>query len=128
MFKLLLNFTIFYFLTVRITKSQSTTIIVATTPVQTTTITVTPTIGQSVELWCVTAVHKQWYTKGSQVTPTPNEISTKSGATRILAFSSFAPSQAGTYTCLASTNGDTQTKTTYPVVLGESLCNNVTMI
>ena len=119
----------FYFLTVQITKSQATTIIVATTPFQTTTITVTPTIGQSVELQCSgVGVGKRWYTTGSAVTPTQNEISTTSGATRILAFSSFTPSHAGTYTCLASSPGDTQTKTTYPVVLGESLCDNLTMI
>ena len=117
----------FYFLTVQITKSQPTTIIVATTPFHTTTITVTPTIGQSVELQCVTGF-KQWYTTGSAVASTPNEISTKGGTPRILAFSSFTTSHAGTYTCLVSTNGDTQTKTTYPVVLGESFCDNLTMI
>ena len=111
-----------YFLTVQITKSQPTTITVATIPFQTATITITPTIGQSVELQCTGSdVYKQWYTTGSEVTPTQNEISTSSGPTRILAFSSFTPSHAGTYTCLVSTPSDTQTKTTYPVVLGESL-------
>ena len=115
-----------YFLTVQITKSQPTTITVATTPFQTATITVTPTIGQSVELQCTGSdVYKQWYTTGSEVTPTSNEISTSSGPTRILAFSSFTPSHAGTYTCLVSTLSDTQTQTTYPVVLGESLCDNL---
>ena len=119
----------FYFLTVQITKSQATTITVATTPVQTTTITVSPIIGQSVELQCSgNGVGKRWYTTGSEVLPTSNEISTSSGNTRILAFSSFIPSHAGTYTCLASSPGDTQTKTTYPVVLGESLCDFLTMI
>ena len=118
-----------YFLTVQITKSQATTITVATISDQITTTTVTPTIGQSVELQCTgTGVAKQWYTTGSQVTPTQNEISTSPGITRILAFSSFAPSHAGTYTCLVSTPRDTQTKTTYPVLLGESLCDNLTMI
>ena len=89
---------------------------------QTATITVTPTIGQSVELHCDRGTRfKQWYTTGSEVIPTSNEISTRSGSTRILAFFSFAPSHAGTYTCLASYRSAShdQTKTTYPVVLGE---------
>ena len=115
-----------YFLTVQVTKYQPTTITVANSPFQTTTITVTPTIGQSVELQCTgSGVNKQWYTTGSEVTPTSNEISTSSGPTRILVFSSFTQSHAGTYTCLVSTPSDTQTKTTYPVVLGESLCDNL---
>ena len=119
----------FYFLTVQMTKSQPTTITVATTPFHTTIITVTPTIGQSVELQCSgDVVNKQWYTTGSAVAPTSNEISTTAGNTRILAFHSFSPIHAGTYTCLVSSPGDTQTKTTYPVVLGESLCDNLTMI
>ena len=89
---------------------------------QTATITVTPTIGQSVELQCSgVGVGKQWYTTGSVVAATQNEISTKSGPIRTLAFSSYTTSHAGTYTCLVSTPDDTQTKTTYPVVLGESL-------
>ena len=106
--------------------SQPTTIAVGQPPNEsvTATITVTPTIGQSVELHCDNGTRvKQWYTTGSEVTPTTNEISTKAG---ILAFSSFTPSHAGTYTCLASSSSDTQTKTTYPVVLGESrsdVCN-----
>ena len=105
--------------------SQTTTIAVGQPPNEsvTTTITVTPTIGQSVELQCDNGTRvKQWYTTGSEVTPTTNEISTKAG---ILAFSAFTPSHAGTYTCLASSPGDTQTKTTYPVVLGELLCDNL---
>ena len=116
----------FIFLLVQITKSQPTTIIVATTPFHTTTITVTPTIGQSVELQCSGSdVGKRWYTTGSEVASTSNEISISAGNTRILAFSSFTPSYAGTYTCLVSSKGDTQTKTTYPVVLGKSLCDNL---
>ena len=108
--------------TVQVTASDATTIVVGRATNSTTTITVTPTIGQSVELQCVRrAGYKQWYTTGSAVTPTPNEISTSAGPTRILAFSSFTPSHAGTYTCLVSSPGDTQTKTTYPVVLGESI-------
>ena len=106
--------------------SEATTIQMGDPPNQTTTTIVTPTIGQSVELQCSgSGVGKQWYTTGSEVTPTPNEISTSAGATRILAFSLFTPSHAGTYTCLVSSPGDTQTKTTYPVVLGESLCDNL---
>ena len=114
--------------TVRIAVSQvNTTIRVGYPANNTTTITATPTIGQSVELQCArTSVGKQWYTAGSQVKPTSNEISTISGNTRILAFSSFAPSHAGTYTCLVSSPGDTQTKTTYPVVLGEFAAINQT--
>ena len=108
--------------------SQPTTIAVGQPPNETVTtiITVTPSINQSVELQCSgSGVVKRWYTTGSEVTPTPNEISTSSGSTEILAFSLFTPSHAGTYTCLVSTPGDTQTKTTYPVVLGESLCDNL---
>ena len=108
--------------------SQTTTIAVGQPPNETvtTTITVTPTINQSVELHCDNGTRsKQWYTTGSEVTPTLYEISTTGGTTRILAFSSFTPSHAGTYTCLASSPGDTQTKTTYPVVLGELLCDNL---
>ena len=105
--------------------SQPTTIAVGQPPNEsvTTTITVTPSINQSVELHCDNGTRsKQWYTTGSQLTPTLNEISSKAG---ILAFSSFTSSHAGTYTCLASSSSDTQTKTTYPVVLGESLCDNL---
>ena len=101
------------------TSSQSTTITVGNLTNQTGTITATPTIGQPVELRCVNSEIKQWYITGSEVTPTNSTISTRSGATRILAFSSFIPSYAGTYTCLLSSRGDTQTKTTFPVVLGK---------
>ena len=108
--------------TVQVTASQPITVTVGSISDSTTTISVTPAIGQSVELQCSGAsVNKRWYTTGSEVTPTQNEISTTPGATRILAFSSFTPSHAGTYTCLVSSHGDTQTKTTYPVVLGESI-------
>ena len=100
--------------------SEATTIQMGDPPNQTTTTIVTPTIGQSVELQCDNGTRfKQWYTIGSEVTLTQNEITTSGGRTRILAFSSFSPSHAGTYTCLASSRGDTQTKTTYPVVRGE---------
>ena len=57
--------------------SELTTIRVEDPPNQTTTTTVTPTIGQPVELQCSgDGVGKQWYTTGSEVTPTLNQIST----------------------------------------------------
>ena len=97
--------------------SQPTTVTVGRTGDQTTTITVTPTIGQSVELQCTrTSVGKRWYTTGSAVAATENEISTTSGATRILAFSSFTTSHAGTYSCEVWNNNNLVT-TTYPVIL-----------
>ena len=112
------NASIILFFTVQITISESTTITVGRTGDPTTTITLTPTIGQSVELQCNgSGVGKQWYTAGRK--PISNEISIAGGPTRTLAFISFTPSHAGTYTCLVSSRGDTQTKTTYPVVLGE---------
>ena len=107
------------FLIVLTTTSRSTTITVGNPSDNTATISVTPSINQSVELQCGNTGFKNWYTTGSVVTNITNEISTRGGSTRILAFSKFTPSHAGTYTCLASTKGDTQTKTTYPVVLGE---------
>ena len=110
---------------VQVTASQPTTIAVGRATDSTTTITVTPTIGQSVVLQCRRIGIKQWYTTGSVVRPTPKEIRTRGGPIKILAFSSFTPSHAGTYTCLISSKGDTQTKTTYPVVLGESLCRRI---
>ena len=103
------------------TSSQSTTITVGNLTNQTGTITATPTIGQPVELRCVNSEIKQWYITGSEVMNTSCVVSTLSGSIRKLAFSSFVPSYAGTYTCLASSKNDTQTKTTYPVVLGKSL-------
>ena len=107
-----------YFIIVQDNRSEATTIRVGNPPSETATITVTPTINQSVELQCDNGTRsKQWYTTGSEVAATPTEISTRDGSTRILAFSSFTSSHAGTYTCLVSSSGDTQTKTTYPVVL-----------
>ena len=101
---------------------QATTITVGN---QATAITITPSIGQSVELQCEEVNSeirfKQWYTTGREVMRTPCDISTRSGATRILAFSSFTPSHAGTYSCLASIRGATPTTTTYSVILGELL-------
>ena len=95
--------------------SQPTTITVGRTGDPTTTITVTPTIGQSVELQCTrTSAARRWYTTGSVVAATSNEISTSGGTTRILAFSSFTTSHAGTYSCVVQNN---QMTTTYPVIL-----------
>ena len=91
--------------------SEATTVTVGRTTDPTTTITVSPTIGQSVELQCArTSAVKQWYTTGSTVTA--SEIrTTRTGPTRILAFSSFTPSHAGTYSCIIASS------TTYPVIL-----------
>ena len=98
--------------------SQPTTVTVGRTGDPTTTITVTPTIGQSVELQCTgTSAVKQWYTTGSVVAATPSEISTKGGPTRTLAFSSFTTSHAGTYSCEVQNVNNLQVTTTYPVIL-----------
>ena len=97
--------------------SQPTTVTVGRTSDPATTITATPTIGQSVELQCTrTSAVKRWSNTGSEVSPTENEISTTSGPTRILAFSSFTPSHAGTYSCEVWNNNNIDT-TTYPVIL-----------
>ena len=80
-------------------------------------ITATPTISQSVVLWCSrSSAAKQWYTTGSSVEPTPGEVWTTTG--RILGFSTFATSHAGTYSCRVTNKGDVTT-TTYTVVLGK---------
>ena len=100
-----------------VVSSEPITVTVGRTGDPTTTITVTPTIGQSVELQCSgDDIGKRWYTTGSEVTPTQNEISTAPGPTRILAFSSFTPSHAGTYSCEVRNNNNIDT-TTYPVIL-----------
>ena len=79
-------------------------------------ITATPTINQSVELQCNrTLAYKKWYTTGSRVTPTPGEVWATGRPARILGFSTFATSHAGTYSCRV-TKGDI---TTYTVVLGK---------
>ena len=81
-------------------------------------ITATPTISQSVELWCSRSpAAKQWYTTGSIVTST-GAVWTAPG--RILGFSTFATSHAGTYSCRVK-NKDEVTTTTYTVVLGKSV-------
>ena len=95
-----------------VVSSEPTTITFGRTGDPTTTTTVTPIIGQSVELQCTrTSAVKEWYTTGSAVAATENEISTSGGPNRILAFSSFTPSHAGTYSCIIAST------TTYPVVL-----------
>ena len=82
-------------------------------------ITATPTISQSVELWCSrTKAPKQWYTTGYIVTPTSGEVWTAKG--RRLGFSTFATSHAGTYSCLVN-NWNEMITTTYTVVLGKFL-------
>ena len=79
-------------------------------------ITATPTISQPVELWCSrTQAPKQWYTNGNIVKATLDKVWTSGGPTRILGFSTFATSHAGTYSCHV-TKGDI---TTYTVVLGK---------
>ena len=82
-------------------------------------ITATPTISQSVELWCSrTQAGKQWYTAGSRVTPTSGEVWTTGGPARKLGFSTFSTSHAGTYSCRVR-NMNELTTTTYTVVLGK---------
>ena len=82
-------------------------------------ITATPTIGQPVELWCSrTKIPKQWYTNGSIVRATPDEVWTTGGPTRKLGFIRFATSHAGTYSCPVKNKNETNT-TTYTVVLGK---------
>ena len=101
-----------------VVSSEPTTVTVGRTGDQTTTITVTPTIGQSVELQCTrTSAVKQWYTAESKVEAIPNEISTAGGPNRILAFSSFTTSHAGTYSCEVQDKANSQVTTTYPVIL-----------
>ena len=76
----------------------------------------TPTISQSVELWCSrTLATKHWFTIGHIVTPTPGAVWTAKG--RTLGFSTFATSHAGTYSCLVKNKNEVAI-TTYTVVLG----------
>ena len=93
-------------------------------------ITATPTISQSVELWCSrTQADKQWYTTGSIVEATPGEVwTTRHGPAKKLGFSTFASSHAGTYSCHVRNiynnneirrNRDEVIITTYTVVLGK---------
>ena len=87
-------------------------------------ITATPTISQSVELQCSrTQAFKKWYTTGSVVKSTPGEVWTITGLpTRILGFSTFATSHAGTYSCRVNNGNDNENEmntTTYTVVLGK---------
>ena len=81
-------------------------------------ITITPTLGQPVKLECErTGASKNWYTGGTTVTTTSGELTTTSGAIRLLSISSFSPSHAKGYTC--SVNVHTTLSSTYPIILGE---------
>ena len=69
----------------------------------TTDVTVTPTIGQPVQMECGrSGAHKNWYSAGSVVTSTPGEVTTTGGggAVRTLSISHFSSTHAGTYTCI----------------------------
>ena len=85
-------------------------------------ITATPTINQSVVLWCSRSpASRQWYTTGSTVKATSGEVlTTRHGPARILGFSTFATSHAGTYSCHVRNKNEVIT-TTYTVVLGKSV-------
>ena len=82
-------------------------------------VTATPTINQSVVLWCSRSpASKQWYTTGSTVKATPGEVWIAPG--RRLGFSTFATNHAGTYSCRVRNTGEMITNTTtYTVVLGK---------
>ena len=87
----------------------------------TTTITITPTLSQPVQLECQrTDAFKDWFTGDprSKVTPTEGEISTKSGYDRTLLISSFKPIHATTYSCIVAEEFNRSISTVYPVVLG----------
>ena len=78
-------------------------------------ITATPTISQSVELWCSRSLaSKKRYIKGNKVKATPGEVWTAPG--RRLGFYTFATSHAGTYSCLVTNRNEVII--TYTVVLG----------
>ena len=85
----------------------------------TTTITITPTLSQPVQLECHrTDVFKDWFTGDprSRVSPTEGDISTKSGQDRTLLISSFRLDHATTYSCIVDHKSNMST--VYPVVLG----------
>ena len=67
---------------------------------------VTPSIGEPLQLECEDSSYKNWYTKNLQVMETPNEISTIVGAIRTLLISSFKASQAGIYSCIIQSTTD----------------------
>ena len=83
----------------------------------TTPITITPTLSQPVKLECArNGLYKEWYTNGTEVTPTNGDLTTTSGAIiRILSISSFSLSHAKGYTCIVTSGSHS----TYPVILGE---------
>ena len=98
---------------------QLPTVTVGRTDDPTTTITITPTLSLPVKLECRrTSAFKDWFTGDprSKVTPTPGEISTKSGHDRTLLISSFNPCHATTYSCIM--DHYSSISTVYPVVLG----------
>ena len=73
----------------------------------TTDVTVTPTIGQPVQMECErSGTTKNWYSAGSRVTPTQGEVATTGGGggARTLSISRFSSSHAGTYTCIVGPN------------------------
>ena len=82
----------------------------------TTPITITPALSQPVKLECQrNNIFKEWYTDGSQVTPTNGELATTAGNIKTLSISSFSPSHAKGYTCIVTSSS----LSTYPVILGE---------
>ena len=84
-----------------------------------TTITITPTLSQPVQLECERmGVPKDWFTGDprSKVESTEGEISTSGGNYRTLLISSFKPIHATTYNCIV--DHKTNMSTVYPVVLG----------
>ena len=101
-----------------VASQSATTITVGTgSPVD---ITATPTINQSVELQCSrTPANKQWYTNGNRVQATSGEVWATGRPARILGFSTFATSHAGTYSCRVTNKDDQMNTATYTVVLGK---------
>ena len=82
----------------------------------TTDVMVTPTISQPVQMECGrSGTHKNWYSAGSLVTPTPGEV----GGVRTLSISHFSSSHAGTYTCIVGPN---IADLTFYTVAGKYIC------
>ena len=82
----------------------------------TTPLTITPSLSQPVKLECErTSIVKNWFTDGTEVTPTNGELTTTGGTIRTLSISSFSPSHAKGYTCIVTSSS----LSTYPVILGE---------
>ena len=98
--------------------SATNTITVGRTDDPTTPITITPTLSQSVKLYCDrSSTGKNWYTGDPRtvVRTTRGEIAVTPGPARTLHIFSFNPSHARGYTC--TVNGGSSP--TYPVILGE---------